>query len=117
MDSQLLLPYSRQFILSRRTRKIAKNNKRVKASKTFPEYADQNQEDYNPYNLPDAITGKKDSEEESSNNKEEHDEITILGHMCTRSQTRVSCYYTAAEVIIEDNKIKEINLTGKTIED
>jgi hypothetical protein len=70
---------------ARRTRKITKNNKRVKAGKAFPEYTDQNREDYNPYNLPDAITGEKDPEGKSSDNDKEHDEVTTLGRICTRS--------------------------------
>jgi hypothetical protein len=49
----------------------------------FPEYVNQNREDYNPYNLPDIITGKKDSEENNSNDKKEHEKVIILGRMYT----------------------------------
>jgi hypothetical protein len=106
------------YTQAKRTCKIAKNNKRIKASRMFLKYTNQSREDYNPYNLPNTITGEKDLEKESSNNKKEHEEMTILGHIYTRSQTRVSCYYTAAELIIKDDKeIKEIDLTGDLMED
>jgi hypothetical protein len=90
-------------------RKMAKNSARVKAGKAFPEYADQTRLDYDPYSLPDTTTGKKDSEEKSSDNDQEHEEVTTLGRMATRSQTKaqVTRYYTAAEHI-EDGDLEEV---------
>jgi hypothetical protein len=50
------------YTQAKKTRKIAKNNKRVKTSRIFPKYTNQNREDYDPYNLPNIITGEKNSE-------------------------------------------------------
>lgn len=108
---------------AKRVRKIAKNDARIKAGKVFPEYADPNAEGFDPNNLPDAITGEKASEEESSDDDEEHEEVTTLGRMATRSQTRVSRYYTGAEPInmdsedeedflfVGDNPVEQVDLT------
>jgi hypothetical protein len=45
-----------------------------------------------------AKRAQKDAEEESSSNNKEHEEVFTLGRMSTRSQTRVSQYFTHAEV-------------------
>lgn len=92
--------------------KVARGANKIKAGIVFPEYANLNGEDYDIDNLPNAETGEKDPVEESTEDEEEHEEVFTLGRMNTRSQTRVSRYFTAAEV--EANEaIQEAKDTGK----
>jgi hypothetical protein len=76
----------------------ARNNTKVAVGRAFPLYEDDTAEGYDPNNLIDVSTGLRDPMEESSDEDGEHEEIFTLGRMNTRSQTRVSRYFTHTEV-------------------
>ena len=67
----------------------------------MPFYEDDTAKGYDTNSLIDKSTGLRDLVEESSDDKGEHEEIFTLGRMNTRSQTRVSRYFTHAEVEAE----------------
>jgi hypothetical protein len=64
------------------------------------------------------LLARKTRRKKYSNNKEEHEKVIILGRICTRLQTRISCYYITAEPIVKNDKeIKKIDLIRDFIED
>jgi len=72
---------------------VAKANAKILTRRIFPKYANR------------SIKGfdiEQDVEEESTDDQEEHEEVFTLGRMNTRSQTRVSWYFTAKEVEEEE---------------
>jgi hypothetical protein len=73
-------------------------------------YKDENNKGYDPDNLINVSTGLRDPVEESSDNNGEHKEVFTLGRISTRSQTKVSRYFTYTEVeadITEARALKE----------
>jgi hypothetical protein len=61
-------------------------------------YKDENDKGYDPDNLIDVSTGLRDPVEGSSDNDGEHKEVFTLSQISTRSQTKVSRYFTHVEV-------------------
>jgi hypothetical protein len=76
----------------------ARNNSKVVGGGAFPLYEDDTAEGYDPNSFIDVDTGLRNPVEESSDDNDEHEEVFTLGRMSTRSQTRVSRYFTHAEV-------------------
>jgi hypothetical protein len=73
-------------------------------------YKDKNNKGYDPDNLINVSTGLRDPVEESSDDDREHKEVFTLGQISTRSQTKVSRYFTHTEVeadIVEARALKE----------
>jgi hypothetical protein len=52
------------------------------------------------------LTEETDSIAEDSEDEEEHEEVFTLGRMNTRSQTRVSRYFTAEEIEQDEETIR-----------
>jgi hypothetical protein len=77
---------------------MARNQARIDPGKSYPMNEDDTAEGYDTNNLINESTGLRDLVEESTDDEEEHEEVFTLGRMNTRSQTRVSRYYTHAEV-------------------
>ncbi len=77
--------------------KMASNNTKIQAGKVLPSNENSTAKGYN---------SNGDAEEESSGNDEEHEEIFTLGRMNTRSQTRVSRYFTHAEVEADKEAVR-----------
>jgi hypothetical protein len=75
-----------------------RNQANIASGRAFPLYKDENNKGYDPDNLIDVSTGLRDPVEESSDDDGEHEEVFTLGRMSTRSQTKVSRYFTHAEV-------------------
>ena len=61
-------------------------------------YEDEHAEDYDLNNLINVSTSLRDLVKESSDNDNLHKEVFTLGRINTRSQTRVSRYFTHAKV-------------------
>jgi hypothetical protein len=76
----------------------ARNNSKVAGGGAFPLHKDDTAEGYDPNSFIDADTGLRNPVEESSDDNDKHEEVFTLGRMSTRSQTRVSRYFTHVEV-------------------
>ena len=53
-----------------------------------------------------AKRARENAEEESGSDNEQHEEVFTLGRMNTRSQTRVSRYFTNAEVEVDTEAVR-----------
>jgi hypothetical protein len=93
---------------------LARNQARIDQSVSFPIYEDDTAKGYGPNNLINEKTILRDPVEECSDDEVEHEEVFTLGRMNTRSQTRVSQYYTHAEI---EADIEEARANTVVVED